>query len=690
MDTGKQVNAMVVVLLLTVIMIGVYTLFDPFRADTAEEGQLQMTGERAATTYALNCRLCHGDRGEGGAEGGRLPSAPALDRTDLQGIEKGVLSVAAFNETFHMIEGTISCGRPGTSMPTWGRVNGGTLSAEQIRQLAVLIMGGDIGADPLHEGGFWEDALHHAEELDAEATAHATLQMASGTLGVTAREITVSNAAPFSVNQYIRIGEERMQVVDIPTTGHVLIEDVGREPGQILVSSAEGISVGDVIRLEGELLEVTAIRDDGDAGIEIDADAAQFATFVSVSQPSFFSPGYVMRAGDELIEVIGPVDTGQTLSAGFGRADTTISISGSLGVEAGMVIRLDDELIRVTSIEDATVTLERGVPDADGNSTQAASHASGATILKIVEEPQEGMEPEDPDTGQTVLVTLDSNETVMTVSGVFGLGVGVTFQIGDEMVTVTEVQPAVLRVERGVGGTGNGIHARRSPVFVGSLLEVERGVLGTSATDQTANTDVFFAEIEIAREQGGTVVADHAKNAELFIGSSFSVDRGALETEPTDHANGTLVLDFPAPPDEPAITATACGQRPVALPAGDGPVVTPRPDAEEIAVSLTEFSVEAVPAQAAGTAIDFSVTIDGVAPHNFRVAATDLAPDALPVDAGAVDEESLEIVAGIDLFAPGDTRVAGADLEPGSYVLFCNVPVHYESGMFTAFEVVAP
>jgi uncharacterized cupredoxin-like copper-binding protein len=30
------------------------------------------------------------------------------------------------------------------------------------------------------------------------------------------------------------------------------------------------------------------------------------------------------------------------------------------------------------------------------------------------------------------------------------------------------------------------------------------------------------------------------------------------------------------------------------------------------------------------------------------------------------------------------------DLEAGPYVLICNVPGHYESGMHAAFEVTAP
>ncbi|MCH8949394.1 MAG: hypothetical protein IIB87_03330, partial [Chloroflexi bacterium] len=611
MNTGKQVNAMVVVLLLTVIMMGAYTLFDPFRADTAEDDQLEMTGVRAATTYALNCRLCHGDRGEGGVNGGRLPAAPALDRVGLRGIEMGLFSAAAFDDAFTLITDTIACGRAGTSMPTWGRNQGGTLSQEQIRQLAVLITGGDLGADPLHEGGFWDLAQEHADELDATAADHATLQMPSGALDATATELVVSNAAPFSSGQFIRIDGERLEVVDVPTTGHALIEDIGRVPGQLLVSSAEGLAIGDIIRLDSELLEVTAIRDDADAGITLDQDAAPFANTISVSNAAFFSEGYVLRAGGELIEVLGPVDTEQTLSVTFGRANTTIFVSGSAGIEQGMVIRMGEELLRVISVEPARVSVERGAADADDNPTQAASHAAGAAILKLVEEPEEGEEPEDPDTGQTLLATLDSNETTLTVSGITGLSVEDTFQIGNELVVVTDVEPAVLRVERGVGGTSNGFHSRRVSIFVGNLLEVERPVQGTSAEAQTAGTPALFTELEVKRAVGGSTVAKHSKDAEVFIGSSILVERGVLGTEAAEHANDTLVLDFPVAPDNPSINkGPTCGQLPVAL-APPGPEVTPDPDATQVAISLNEWNVFSDAPSISSGLTTFTVANDG-------------------------------------------------------------------------------
>ncbi len=295
MDTGKQINAMVVVLLLTVISVGFYALFDPFRADTAEEDQLAMSAYRAGTTFALNCRLCHGDRGEGGVMGGRLPAAPMLDRPDLQGIERGAFSVAAFDEDFNQVFNTITCGRGGTFMPTWGRIHGGTLSEEQIRQLAVLITGGDLGADPYQEGGFWQEGEDHANELDAEATEHSTLQMPAGSLNASETDITVSNASPFAVDQFVRIDGERMQIVDIPTTGQRLIEEIGRTPDELFVSSSDGIEIGDVIRLDAELLEVTGIREDGDFDIALDASTGPGAEVISLDDPAFFSAGIVPR-----------------------------------------------------------------------------------------------------------------------------------------------------------------------------------------------------------------------------------------------------------------------------------------------------------------------------------------------------------------------------------------------------------
>ncbi|HEY7270687.1 MAG TPA: cytochrome c, partial [Dehalococcoidia bacterium] len=85
MNTRKQVLAMVALLMVGLIGIAIYSAWDPGRNANAQADFQDKTAARGAILFARNCRLCHGDVGEGGALGGRLAAAPALDRPDLQG-----------------------------------------------------------------------------------------------------------------------------------------------------------------------------------------------------------------------------------------------------------------------------------------------------------------------------------------------------------------------------------------------------------------------------------------------------------------------------------------------------------------------------------------------------------------------------------------------------------------------------
>ena len=684
MNTGKQVNAMVVVLFLLVISAGVYTVWDPFRSENAEEDQVAMAAERAGTTFALNCRLCHGDRGQGGVSGGRLAAALALDTERLQGISGGRFNQAAFDDAFKFVTNTVTCGRAGTALPIWGATQGGPLNEEQVRQLAVLIT----------EGRFWDLAREHADELDAEATGHATVQMPDGVLGATATELVVSNAAAYSEGQFVRIRipggegeEERLLITEVPGTGQRLVHAIGKTPDEFLVSGAAGIEVGTLIRLDGELMEVTAIRDGGDPGIELNEGALEFAGRISVSDPAFFDAGYVLRIGDELIEVIGPPDTGQTLGETIGRAETSFTVSGTAGIEPGMVIRVERELLRVVEVTPAQVEIKRGVDD-----TAAASHGAATAILEIGTGTEE--EAADLDTGQALIEAVDSTGTVIIVDGTAGIVIGVAYQLGDEIVRVTEIQPARLRVERGVEGTSRAEHSRRVSIFEGDLLDVRRAFGGTSADSHSAGDPILLTELEVKRAAGDSQTESHGKNATIYLGHRLLVERGVRGTEPADHANGELVLDFPPPPDEPAIVQQSCGQRAQAPSDGapTGPTPTPVAGAQRVAVSLFEFDVEPETTSIAAGPVEFRLTNDGTIQHNFRVISTDLAPDALPVDDAtfAVDEDQVDVVASSAVFDTGEELVVAADLPAGNYVLICNIPSHYENGMTVGFEVTAP
>ncbi|MDA0366737.1 MAG: sulfocyanin-like copper-binding protein, partial [Chloroflexi bacterium] len=81
------------------------------------------------------------------------------------------------------------------------------------------------------------------------------------------------------------------------------------------------------------------------------------------------------------------------------------------------------------------------------------------------------------------------------------------------------------------------------------------------------------------------------------------------------------------------------------------------------------------------------VTNEGAILHNLRVVRSDLAADALPVAGGQVDENAVDVKLRIDDIAGGETKGGQADLEGGSYVLICNIPGHYQLGMYASFTV---
>ncbi|HEC10114.1 MAG TPA: hypothetical protein ENI86_11210 [Acidimicrobiales bacterium] len=111
----------------------------------------------------------------------------------------------------------------------------------------------------------------------------------------------------------------------------------------------------------------------------------------------------------------------------------------------------------------------------------------------------------------------------------------------------------------------------------------------------------------------------------------------------------------------------------------------------KVDVELKEWSVTPTPDSASAGTVDFTARNTGTIEHEMVIVRTDLAPDALPtIDSGnRVDENSdeFEVIGEIAEFEAGSTESAGFDLEPGNYVLFCNIEGHYKAGMNTGFTV---
>jgi uncharacterized cupredoxin-like copper-binding protein len=87
-------------------------------------------------------------------------------------------------------------------------------------------------------------------------------------------------------------------------------------------------------------------------------------------------------------------------------------------------------------------------------------------------------------------------------------------------------------------------------------------------------------------------------------------------------------------------------------------------------------------------------------PHELVIVRTDIPASDLPTrEDGAFDEEAdgVEVVDEIEEFDVGTTESLTLDLEPGHYVLLCNLveeedgelEAHYQMGMWIDFEVTA-
>ena len=143
-----------------------------------------------------------------------------------------------------------------------------------------------------------------------------------------------------------------------------------------------------------------------------------------------------------------------------------------------------------------------------------------------------------------------------------------------------------------------------------------------------------------------------------------------------------------------ALVLSACG-------AGGGTAGTspaaPAGGGTTVAVTLQEWAVVPAAATAASGPVTFTVTNDGPEDiHEFVVLKTDLDAGALPVDeTGAVTEggEGITVVDEIEDIPVGETQDLSVTLEPGKYVLLCNIyseaekEAHYKMGMRTAFTV---
>ena len=94
---------------------------------------------------------------------------------------------------------------------------------------------------------------------------------------------------------------------------------------------------------------------------------------------------------------------------------------------------------------------------------------------------------------------------------------------------------------------------------------------------------------------------------------------------------------------------------------------------EAIAISLADFMLDPDDVNATGPTLTFEVTNDGPTPHNFTVR-----------------NDADEVVAATDDLSAGESETLDAELEPGTYTIFCSLAGHESLGMSGTLTVTGP
>ncbi|HEY6631708.1 MAG TPA: sulfocyanin-like copper-binding protein [Rhizobiaceae bacterium] len=76
--------------------------------------------------------------------------------------------------------------------------------------------------------------------------------------------------------------------------------------------------------------------------------------------------------------------------------------------------------------------------------------------------------------------------------------------------------------------------------------------------------------------------------------------------------------------------------------------------------------------------------------HELILVRLNSADAQIPLDSKSqrIDEENLLSLGEVEDLKPGESGTLSADLVPGTYLLFCNIKGHYNSGMHARLNVV--
>ena len=136
-----------------------------------------------------------------------------------------------------------------------------------------------------------------------------------------------------------------------------------------------------------------------------------------------------------------------------------------------------------------------------------------------------------------------------------------------------------------------------------------------------------------------------------------------------------------------ALVVAGCGGDDDETTTGSGTTDTVEAEkqATTLDVSMTEFKFAPANPELARGPIEMTATNKGKTSHELVLLKTDADPSKLAKKGKAVSEK--KSVGAIPAVAPGDSGVQTFDLKPGNYAMVCNIPGHYDAGMYGSLTV---
>lgn len=152
-----------------------------------------------------------------------------------------------------------------------------------------------------------------------------------------------------------------------------------------------------------------------------------------------------------------------------------------------------------------------------------------------------------------------------------------------------------------------------------------------------------------------------------------ATDAPATEAPATDAPSTEPPATEPPATEPPATEAPATDPPATEPPATEAPATDP-PAAAGVPVSLVEWDIVTPDQIEAGT-VTFEVSNDGDFPHEFGITRGTTYEELPLLDNGAIDEDTLgdDVLGRTERLDSGATTTIEFELEPGTYVFFCNI-----------------